>query len=74
VWDLPWQENPSCRIIVQPVLFLPMTVLLHPVESVNVNEDSNDLERRSECGIGGYCDTGTVCPVVGIFFDYSTAY
>jgi hypothetical protein len=67
-------ENPSCWIIVQPVLLLPMTVLMHPVESVNVgNEDSNKLVRRSEC-IGGYCDTRTVCPVVGIFFDYSTVY
>ncbi len=48
---------------------------MHPVESVNVvYEDSNELVRKGEC-IGGYCDTWTVCPVVGIILlDYSTVY
>ncbi len=54
------------RIIVQPVLLLPMIVLMHPVESVNViNEDSNKLVRRSEC-IGRHCGTWTLCLVAGI--------
>jgi hypothetical protein len=51
---------------VQPVLLLPMTVSMHKVGSVKVNEDSNELVRRSEC-IGGYCDTWMVCPAVGFF-------
>ncbi len=59
----------------QPMLLLPMTVSMHPVGSVNVNEHSNKLVRRSEC-IGRYRDTWTVCPSVGLFCStsYSTAY